>query len=314
MTQNKTAITVSGLEKSFKSVQVLKGVDFAVKKGQIFALLGSNGAGKTTTVKILATLIKPDAGSVQVEGFDVARQSERVRERISLTGQYAAVDEALTGRENLHIIGALRHLSGKKEKADRLINQFALNGAADRKVSTYSGGMRRKLDIAMSLLGDPSVIFLDEPTTGLDPQSRLSMWKTIEELSKAGTTIFLTTQYLEEAERLADYIAILHGGSIAAEGTVKELKKRLPGGIVCFTFKDAEEMEKAANALHKYSPRTESQTRTVSVAVEDGTKLLMEILNQLKESGVVATCFAQKAPTLEDVFLTLIEKEESGND
>lgn len=230
-------ITAEGLQKSFKTVSVLCGVDFRVNKGEVFALLGSNGAGKTTTIKILTTLLKPDGGKASVGGFDVVRQPEQVREQISLTGQFAAVDEILTGRENLRMIGKLRHLDDVNGKADDLLRQFDLTDAADRSVSTYSGGMRRRLDLAMSLMGNPPVLFLDEPTTGLDPQSRIAVWEKVKELVGEGRTVFLTTQYLEEAEQLANYIAILHEGKIIAEGTLEELKKRFPPAKVEYVEK-----------------------------------------------------------------------------
>lgn len=225
---NNTAIAVKGLRKSFKNVSVLKGVDFEVQKGSIFALLGSNGAGKTTAIKIMATLLGADGGSVIVNGFDIAKNPDSVRQTISLTGQFAAVDEILTGRENLAMIAKLRHLKNPKQVADSLIKQFSLTDAADRRVATYSGGMRRRIDIAMSLIGNPPLIFLDEPTTGLDPEGRLEVWKVVKELANNGTTVFLTTQYLEEAEQLADRIAILHEGKIIANGTMEELKKLFP--------------------------------------------------------------------------------------
>lgn len=222
------AIEVKGLQKSFKDTEVLKGVDLEVKRGEIFALLGSNGAGKTTIVRILTTLLKPDGGTAAVNGFDVASKPDHVRQSISLTGQFAAVDEILTGRENLIMIAKLRHLNNPHQVADDLLNRFKLTEAANRRVSTYSGGMRRRLDIAMSLVGKPPIIFLDEPTTGLDPEGRLEVWKTVKELAGGGVTILLTTQYLEEAEQLADRIAILHGGKIIASGTLEELKKLFP--------------------------------------------------------------------------------------
>jgi ABC-2 type transport system ATP-binding protein len=225
--QNKS-IQVKGLQKSFKKINVLKGVDFEVEKGSIFALLGSNGAGKTTIVKILTTLLKPDGGTAVVNGFEVVSKGEEVRQSISLTGQFAAVDEVLTGRENLIMIARLRHLQDLRQIADDLLKRFGLLEAADRRVATYSGGMHRRLDIAMSLIGKPPVIFLDEPTTGLDPEGRLEVWKIVKELAGSGTTVFLTTQYLEEAEQLADRIAILHEGRIIANGTLIELKKMFP--------------------------------------------------------------------------------------
>jgi ABC-2 type transport system ATP-binding protein len=221
-------IQVKDLHKSFKETKVLKGVDFEVQQGEIFALLGSNGAGKTTVIKTLSTLLRTDSGKATVCGFDVERESEEVRKCISLTGQFAAVDDILTGRENLELIAKLRYISNPKQVADDLLKRFGLIDAADRRVSTYSGGMVRRLDIAMSLIGTPAVIFLDEPTTGLDPEARIEVWKTINELSKSGTTILLTTQHLEEAEKLADKIAILHVGKIIANGTLSELKKLLP--------------------------------------------------------------------------------------
>ncbi len=225
--QNK-AIQVKGLQKSYKKLHVLNGVDFEVDKGSIFALLGSNGAGKTTIVKILTTLLKPDGGTANVNGFDVMLKADNVRQSISLTGQFAAVDEILTGRENLIMIAKLRHLTNPRQIADDLLKRFGLTEAADRRVSTFSGGMRRRLDLSMSLVGKPQLIFLDEPTTGLDPEARIEVWKIVKELANSGTTVFLTTQYLDEAEQLADRIAILHEGRIIAGGTLAELKKLFP--------------------------------------------------------------------------------------
>src|SRR5207344_35474 len=222
------AIRVDGLQKSYQKLHVLKGVDFDVARGSIFALLGSNGAGKTTIVRILTTLLKPDSGTASVEAFDVVSQPERVRESVSLTGQFAAVDEILTGRENLILIAKLRHVKSAGTVADDLLGRFGLADAAERRVSTYSGGMRRRLDIAMSLIGNPPIIFLDEPTTGLDPEGRIEVWQTIKQLAGQGTTVLLTTQYLDEAEQLADRIAILHKGTIIQHGTLTELKQLLP--------------------------------------------------------------------------------------
>jgi ABC-2 type transport system ATP-binding protein len=231
------AIQVRGLEKSYKDLEVLRGVEFDVARGSIFALLGSNGAGKTTVVKILSTLLRADTGTVIVEGFDVATQPAHVRESISLTGQFAAVDETLTGRENLQLVARLRHLKDSGTIADDLLARFSLTDAAARRVSTYSGGMRRRLDIAMSLIGNPPVIFLDEPTTGLDPQSRVEVWKSVRELAEHGTTVLLTTQYLDEAEQLADRIAILDKGRIIVNGTLAELKQLLPPAQVEYVEK-----------------------------------------------------------------------------
>jgi ABC-2 type transport system ATP-binding protein len=231
------AIRVRGLEKSYKKVKALRGVDFDVARGSIFALLGSNGAGKTTVVKILSTLLKADAGTASVNGFDVATQAADVRESISLTGQFAAVDDTLTGWENVVLAARLRHLKGSGQIADELLARFQLTDAAKRRVSTYSGGMRRRLDIAMSLTGNPPVIFLDEPTTGLDPQARMEVWQAVRELAGRGTTVLLTTQYLDEAEQFADRIAILHQGRVIANGTLAELKQLFPPAKVEYVEK-----------------------------------------------------------------------------
>ncbi|MCR2783379.1 MULTISPECIES: ABC transporter ATP-binding protein [unclassified Microbacterium] len=231
------AIEVAGLEKSFKDLRVLQGVDFDVARGSIFALLGSNGAGKTTVVRILSTLLRADAGTATVNSADVAAQAAQVRESISLTGQFAAVDEVLTGRENLVLVAKLRHLKDPGTIADSLLARFGLTDAGGRRAGTYSGGMQRRLDISMSLIGNPPVIFLDEPTTGLDPEARLEVWQAVRELARGGTTVLLTTQYLDEAEHLADRIAILHQGRIIANGTLAELKKLLPPAKVEYVEK-----------------------------------------------------------------------------
>ena len=224
----KNIIQIKDVKKSYKDVEVLKGVDFEVEQGDIFALLGSNGSGKTTMIRIMATLFKADAGSVVINGFDIEKNSGEIRGLISLSGQFAAIDEILTGRENNQMIAKLRHLKNPNQVADGLINRLGMSEAADRRVGTYSGGMKRRIDIAMSLVENPKIIFLDEPTIGLDPEARLEVWKIVKELSAAGTTIFLTTQYLEEAEQLADKIAILHGGKIIALDTLEGLKKLFP--------------------------------------------------------------------------------------
>lgn len=272
-----TMIDVSGLKKSYKANHVLKDVSFTVRKGSVFALLGSNGAGKTTVVKILSTLIKPDSGKATINGFDVVRQGYYVRECISLTGQFTAVDEVLTGRENLNLIGQLKRLNNVKNKVNEWLSFFHLQDAADSKVSTYSGGMRRRLDIAMSLIGKPQIIFLDEPTTGLDPQNRIAMWDLVKELAAGGTTVFLTTQYLEEAEYLADYIAILHGGKILAEGTPQYLKTIMPQRGAQLNFQSEEQASEA-----------------------------MALLN---ENGITIDSFEQKLPSLEEVFLALTDEK-----
>ena len=275
MTDN--MIVVSDLKKSFKINRVLRNVTFTVRKGSIFALLGSNGAGKTTVVKILSTLMKPDSGNVTINGLDVVRQGYYVRECISLTGQFTAVDEVLTGRENLNLIGQLNRLNNVKNKVNEWLSFFHLQDAADSKVSTYSGGMRRRLDIAMSLMGKPQIIFLDEPTTGLDPQNRIAMWDLVKELAAGGTTVFLTTQYLEEAEYLADYIAILHGGKILAEGTPQYLKTIMPQRGAQLNFQSEEQASEA-----------------------------MALLN---ENGITIDSFEQKLPSLEEVFLALTDEK-----
>lgn len=272
-----TMIDVSGLKKSYKANHVLKDVSFTVRKGSVFALLGSNGAGKTTVVKILSTLMKSDSGKATINGFDVVRQGYYVRECISLTGQFTAVDEVLTGRENLNLIGQLKRLNNVKNKVNEWLSFFHLQDAADSKVSTYSGGMRRRLDIAMSLMGKPQIIFLDEPTTGLDPQNRIAMWDLVKELAAGGTTVFLTTQYLEEAEYLADYIAILHGGKILAEGTPQYLKTIMPQRGAQLNFQNEEQAAEA-----------------------------MALLN---ENGITIDSFEQKLPSLEEVFLALTDEK-----
>ncbi|MBN0041675.1 ATP-binding cassette domain-containing protein [Cellulosimicrobium cellulans] len=231
------AVRVRGIEKSFGDLRVLRGVDLDVTPGSIFALLGSNGAGKTTLVRILSTLLAPDAGTASIHGHDVVEHPGQVRESISLTGQFAAVDEVLTGRENLVLVARLRHLKNPGQVADDLLARFSLTDAGSRRAGTYSGGMRRRLDIAMSLIGDPPVIFLDEPTTGLDPQARIEVWATVRQLAQGGTTVLLTTQYLDEAEQLADRIAILHRGTIIQNGTLAELKALLPPAQVEYVEK-----------------------------------------------------------------------------
>jgi len=236
-TAHAPVIHVRGLRKSFKKLEVLRGVDFDVAPGSIFVLLGSNGAGKTTVIRILATLLRADAGTALVNGFDVATQPAKVRESFSLTGQFAAVDEILSGRENLVLVARLRHLGNPGAVTETLLGRFGLTDAAGRKVSTYSGGMRRRLDIAMSLIGNPPVIFLDEPTTGLDPQARIEVWQTVKDLARHGTTVLLTTQYLDEAEQLADQIAILHQGRIIVNGSLDQLKKLIPPAKVEYVEK-----------------------------------------------------------------------------
>ena len=260
------AIRVHGLEKSYKELEVLRGVDFEVERGSIFALLGSNGAGKTTIVRILSTLLAADAGAPTVNGFDVATQASQVRESISLTGQFAAVDEILSGRENLVLVARLRHLDAPGAIADELLERFSLTDAADRKVGTYSGGMRRRLDIAMSLIGNPPVIFLDEPTTGLDPQARIEVWQAVKRLAAQGTTVLLTTQYLDEAEQLADRIAILHEGRILVNGTLAELKQLLPPATVEYIEKQPTLEDVFLALTGSADSQTSSQTSSQTVS------------------------------------------------
>lgn len=304
----KPAITVTELTKGFKKNSVLKGVNFTVQSGEIFALLGSNGAGKTTTINILTTLMNADGGEATVNGFDVAKQPEKVRQSISLTGQFAAVDDMLTARENLELIGDLRHVSSPAQTAADLLKQFDLIDAADRRAATFSGGMRRRLDIAMSLIGNPSIIFLDEPTTGLDPEARNSMWQTIHSLAKGGTTIFLTTQYLDEADELADTIAVLHEGKIVANGTADELKKLVPGGLIKFAFQDEKQLETAAATLSKQYEVIEKEGVSLTVSSGGSTAQIADLFIRLRDAKLEPTDFSQQVPTLDDVFFKLTGK------
>ena len=262
-----SVIRITGLTKSFGDLEVLRGVDLDIERGSIFALLGSNGAGKTTVVRILATLLKADAGSVVVNGFDITTQASAVRESISLTGQFAAVDEILTGRENLVLIAKLRHLNHPGRIADDQLERFKLADVGGRRAATYSGGMRRRLDVAMSLIGDPPVIFLDEPTTGLDPQARLEVWQTVRGLADGGTTVLLTTQYLDEAEHLADRIAILHEGRILVDGTLAELKALMPPAQVTYVEKQPslEDIFLALTGHRTASASAENPTARVAI-------------------------------------------------
>jgi ABC-2 type transport system ATP-binding protein len=297
------AISVKKLKKSYKNMEVLKSIDFTIRLKEIFALLGSNGAGKTTTIKILTTLLRADSGTVKVGGFDVQKQGRKVRESISLTGQFAAVDDILTGRENLIMIGKLRHLKKPKAKAEKQLAEFGLTDAADKPLLQYSGGMRRRLDLAMSMIGNPNVVFLDEPTTGLDPQARLAVWNTIRAMSKSGITVFLTTQYLEEADSLADKIAVLHQGKIVAEGTATELKKNAPPPKLVLSFLEKSEMKRAKETLTDYF--MEEDGLTISLLTDGSVKQATEVLSKLEIAAIQAT-FAQQPPTLEEAFLSII--------
>lgn len=310
MEEVKYSICVSALKKTYKEKEVLNNVTFAVPKGIIYTLLGSNGAGKTTTIRILTTQIRADKGTAQIEGYNVFENPQKIHEVISLTGQFSAVDECLTGKENLIIMGKLRHLSNPEETADKLLEYFELTKASNRIVSTYSGGMKRKLDIAMSLIGNPKVIFLDEPTTGLDPQSRHSMWNIIRDLKQSGVTIFLTTQYLEEAEQLADMIGILDNGKIIAEGTPEELKAYLPQGAVQFAFENSETFERAKLLMKDDKVSTEPEEYKIVVFTDGKSDTLSKIFYSLYTNEISVHNFTELVPTLEDVFLSMIEESE----
>src|SRR6266852_2454328 len=288
MEKRPPAITANKLQKSYKKVHILRDVSFIVEKGTIFALLGSNGAGKTTTINILTTLLNADNGTATVSGFDVATQA----------------------KENLVLIGELRHVKNPADTAEALLKQFDLADAADRPSGTFSAGMRRRLDIAMSLIGNPSIIFFDEPTTGLDPQSRNMMWETIKALAKGGTTVFLTTQYLEEADQLADRIAILNQGRIAAEGTPQDLKKLLPNGKIEFRFHSQKQLDDAARLLEKYSPLRDDDVRSLTIETDGTLAQVARLFSQIQAANIETTEFSQKLPTLDDVFLKIINENE----
>ena len=308
MNGSTNAVEVSNLAKGYKGVPVLHDVSFTVGRGTVFALLGANGSGKTTTINILTTLIKADGGTASVAGFDVAEQPAKVREQISLTGQFAAVDHVLTARENLVLMGELRHVADPGQIAADLLDQFDLNEAADRRLLTFSGGMRRRLDIAMSLVGDAPIIFFDEPTTGLDPKSRTDMWLTIRQLVENGTTVFLTTQYLEEADRLADEIAILHGGRIVASGTPDELKATVPTGLVELEFSDEGQLAAAQRALGEQHEVSRADSKLV-VATTGSVAEMADMFIRLKDSGIEPTGFSRQLPTLDDVFFKILDDD-----
>ena len=301
-------IDVRNLQKGYKGIPVLHDVSFRVKRGKVFALLGANGSGKTTTINILTTLIKADGGTARVAGFDVATQPAKVREQISLTGQFAAVDYVLTARENLVLMGELRHVREPERTAAELLDKFNLKDAADRRLLTFSGGERRRLDIAMSLVGDAPIVFFDEPTTGLDPKGRVEMWETIRDLAKSGTTVFLTTQYLEEADRLADEIAILHGGRIVAEGPPDELKTMVPTGLVELEFSNQEELDAAQSVLGEHHHISGADSKLI-VATTGSVTDLTDIFIRLRDSGIEPTRFTKQTPTLDDVFFKILDEE-----
>jgi ABC-2 type transport system ATP-binding protein len=304
-TPSQSAITATGLRRSFGDHVVLDGIDLDVPRGTVFSLLGANGAGKTTTVKILSTLIRADAGSARIAGHDLATEPDAVRAAIGVTGQFSAVDNLLTGQENLTLMADLHHLgraAGRRRVAD-LLDQFDLVDAAKKPAATYSGGMRRRLDLAMTLVGTPQVIFLDEPTSGLDPRSRRGMWQTVRELVAGGVTIFLTTQYLDEADELADRIAVLDHGKIVAEGTADDLKRRIPGGHILLRFAGPRDLESAARTVGQASP--DSDALALRVPHDGSIRALKALLDRLDENAVEVDSLSMHTPDLDDVFLAL---------
>ncbi len=302
------AVQAEGLVKHFGEVKALDGIDLTVRKGQVVGLLGPNGSGKTTTVRILSTLLQPTAGWATVAGFDVVKQPDDVRRAIGLTGQYAAVDEYLTGRENLRMFGDLYHLAPKyvKERSAELLEWFDLTDAADRPAKTYSGGMRRRLDLAASLVASPSILFLDEPTTGLDPRSRLGLWGVIENLVKEGTTVLLTTQYLEEADQLAEDIVVIDHGKVIAHGTSEQLKDEIGGDRVEVTVADPAAVAGAVEALAEVSGgAAQVEDLKISAPVSGGSTVLVDAIRALDARGVTVTDLQLRRPTLDDVFMSL---------
>lgn len=304
-------IEARGLKKSYGKNRVLKGISLKVERGTMLALLGPNGAGKTTTVRILSTLLGFDSGSVTVAGYDVAHESEEVRRMIGLTGQSAAVDELLTGRENLVMMGRLYHLTqaSAKARAQELLEEFDLVKAAERPVKTYSGGMRRRLDLAVSLIAAPPIIFLDEPTTGLDPRSRIAMWNIIERLKSNGATILLTTQYLEEADQLADKIIVIDGGKVIAEGKARELKAKVGKDRLELTFATESGFKKAVKVLAQSVQESDDSEKTVTVVLEDTNTDVRKVLDVLAKEKLTFEAMAVHKPTLDDVFLSLTGKQ-----
>jgi ABC-2 type transport system ATP-binding protein len=300
------AIAVAGLRKSYGKQTVLGGIDLTVRQGTVFALLGPNGAGKTTTVQILSTLIHADAGQATLAGYDLNREPARVREVIGVTGQYSAVDRLLTGRENLMLMADLYHLGRARAKARtaELLEQFGLTEAAGKLATTYSGGMQRKLDLAMTLVSDPQIIFLDEPTAGLDPRSRRTMWEIVRDLTRSGVTVFLTTQYLEEADQLAGQIALLDHGTLIAQGTPDELKRMIPGGHIQLRFADAGALSRAQEVIARPS-KADEEALTLEIPTGGSVPELRGILTRLDDQGIDAAEVTVHTPDLDDVFLTL---------
>ena len=316
MQKNDTVIQATNLKKSYGANEVLKGIDINVKRGTMLALLGPNGAGKTTTVRILSTLLGFDEGHVTVEGHDVKNDPDAVRSVIGLTGQSAAVDEMLTGRENLIMMGRLYHLTKRSAvaRADELLEEFDLVAAADRTLKTYSGGMRRRLDLAVSLIATPPVIFLDEPTTGLDPRSRIAMWSIIQKLKENGSTILLTTQYLEEADQLADNIIVIDGGKVIAEGTAKDLKSKVGKDRLELTFSNDKVFQAAKKVLADDEAEANDKAFVITVVIEDMNKDVQKVLDELTKAKVSIESLAIHKPTLDDVFLSLTGKQKTTTD
>ena len=308
------AIFTSNLKKSYGQKEVLKGITLTVDPGTICALLGTNGAGKTTMVRILTTQIVPDAGQAAIMGHDVVRDADHIHQIIGLTGQFSALDDALSGKENMFLIASLCHIPRASDKADAMLARMGLEEAGRRLVKTYSGGMKRRLDIAMSLMSDPQVLFLDEPTTGLDPGSRRQSWEAIRQLSASGTTVFLTTQYLEEAELLADQIAVLHEGKIITTGTPEQLKGRFSHEKLRFHFAHARFVRQAAAILADFRPHSDAQTLELRVQRAETMTLLTHVLTRLHQAHIMPVRFEQARPSLEDAFLQMIEKEREAHE
>lgn len=307
-----TAILADNIHKSYSKVHALEGVSFQVERGTIVGLLGPNGAGKTTLINILTTLLKSDSGKAFIAGIDVAQKPALVRTKIGLAGQFAAVDENLTGRENLNLVGTLYHISRKevREKAQKLLEEFSLIDAADRQVKTYSGGMRRRLDIASSLIGEPEILFLDEPTTGLDPKSRTELWETIKQLALKGTTVLLTTQYLEEADYLADKVIIIDQGKVVTQGMPKELKTKIGGGVIEIHVADKNSLPLLSGVLQEFNPNINFNLGLVYIPIKEGVKILPEIIRKIDVANIEISDIELRKPTLDEVFLNLTKNAE----